>query len=205
MRILSSSKALLLDLQMILLSRGEFSSVVLSRNACETEILSKKCYQNELWEMTILLDRKHSYHRTDHGMIFVPITSIETIEHDGCVVNFETSGEDISDHTFAVGNILTHNCDGEKWHSSIEDKQKDKERDLVLASLGWRVLRFTEAAIGEQLDKVQQVIQKEVMEAAKEKKYLSKKAETGIYENNISDYFSPFDGCIIFKRAYSYE
>ncbi len=89
--------------------------------------------------------------------------------------------------------------DGEKWHSSVEDKQKDKERDMTLASYGWRVLRFTEQAIGEHLDKVEQVVRKEVEEASKEKKALSKKAQAGESSNYKPVGFSPFEGCVVSK------
>jgi len=87
--------------------------------------------------------------------------------------------------------------DGEKWHSSQEDKQSDKQRDMTLASLGWRVLRFTEMAIAEQMDKVQQVIYKEVTDAAKEKKSRSKKAKSGKTLNYKTASFDPFDGCSV--------
>ena len=86
--------------------------------------------------------------------------------------------------------------DGEKWHSSVEDKQKDRERDVTLASMGWRVIRFTEVAINEHMDKIVQVIKKEVESAAAEKRALSKKSESITYKHVE---FSPFDGCVVQK------
>lgn len=88
--------------------------------------------------------------------------------------------------------------DGEKWHSSVEDKQKDKERDYMLASMGWRVVRFTESAINEHLDKIAIVIQKEVENAAKEKKSMKKKAASENNANYKVIEYSPFDGCDIY-------
>jgi very-short-patch-repair endonuclease len=71
---------------------------------------------------------------------------------------------------FAVPELgIDIECDGQKWHSSPEDKQKDKERDYNLASMGWRVVRFTEEAINEHIDKVATVIQREIASAAKRK------------------------------------
>jgi len=97
---------------------------------------------------------------------------------------------------FAIPEIgVDIEVDGEKWHSSVEDKQSDKERDVVLAKLGWRVLRFTEQAIGEQLGKVQEVIKKEVYDAAKEKKSLSKKAQ--VSQEMKYEIENCFDGCEI--------
>ena len=101
---------------------------------------------------------------------------------------------------FAIPEIgVDIEVDGEKWHSTYEDKQSDKERDVNLASMGWRVIRFTEQAIGEQLQKVQQVIEKEVSEAAKEKKALSKKAQAWDQAKYITGQFSPFEGCTVSK------
>lgn len=107
---------------------------------------------------------------------------------------------------FAVPQIgVDIEVDGQKWHSSEEDRQKDKERDMTLASFGWRVLRFTEDAIGEHIDKVQQVISKELAEAAKEKKAMSKKAQAGetLKYNHVE--FSPFEGCVVCKYTLSSE
>jgi len=95
--------------------------------------------------------------------------------------------------------------DGEKWHSSVEDKQKDKQRDMTLAGLGWRVMRFTEYAISENMDKIQQVILKEVTEAAKEKKALNKKAQAGETAKYKTASFSPFDGCEVTKGIFIVE
>ncbi len=34
-------------------------------------------------------------------------------------------------------------CDGDEFHSKIEDVKRDKKRNNLLESLGWAVLRFT--------------------------------------------------------------
>lgn len=49
-------------------------------------------------------------------------------------------------------------ADGEEWHASTEDIQRDKMRDSQLASQGWIVLRFTEQDIEDQIDDVVKVI-----------------------------------------------
>jgi very-short-patch-repair endonuclease len=67
-------------------------------------------------------------------------------------------------------------ADGEKWHSKPEDKQKDNQRDLKLAGLGWTVLRFTEAAIGENTSQIEEILSAEIASAIKRKNKMSKKA-----------------------------
>jgi hypothetical protein len=99
---------------------------------------------------------------------------------------------------FAVPDLgVDIEVDGEKWHSTVEDQQKDKERDIALASMGWRVIRFTEQAINEHMDKIQVVIQRELEAAAKEKKALSKKAIATENAKYKVVEFSPFDGCVV--------
>jgi very-short-patch-repair endonuclease len=49
-------------------------------------------------------------------------------------------------------------ADGEEWHASSEDIQRDKVRDSQLASQGWIVLRFTEQEIEDQIDDIMKVI-----------------------------------------------
>jgi len=107
---------------------------------------------------------------------------------------------------FAIPDLgIDLECDGAKWHTAVEDRQKDKERDYMLASMGWRVIRFTEEALNEHIDKVSMVIQKEVASAAKEKKAMKKKAGTENSTNYKVVEFSPFVGCNILVGKLSSE
>jgi len=67
--------------------------------------------------------------------------------------------------------------DGSIWHQREDFVQRDLERDQKLANVGWRILRFKEAAIDEHLDTVRDVISKNILEAAKQ---LKKKGEEGV-------------------------
>lgn len=69
--------------------------------------------------------------------------------------------------------------DGEIWHDRPGQKQKDAERDRKLAANGWRVIRFTEDAINDQLGEVQKVIQQNIHEASEERFSQRKKASGG--------------------------
>ena len=43
--------------------------------------------------------------------------------------------------------LLAIETDGYEWHSSKQAFERDRERDALLQSMGWRVLRFTWAQI----------------------------------------------------------
>jgi len=49
-------------------------------------------------------------------------------------------------------------ADGRTWHASPDSINRDKQRDMILASQGWIVLRFTEEEIYERIDDVISVI-----------------------------------------------
>jgi very-short-patch-repair endonuclease len=67
-------------------------------------------------------------------------------------------------------------ADGAKWHENLEDKSKNMERDHKLASLGWRVLRFNENAINQQMDEIEKIVYQHIHDAAQDKK--KKKADS---------------------------
>jgi very-short-patch-repair endonuclease len=68
--------------------------------------------------------------------------------------------------------------DGAPWHETIELRERDQERDMKLANIGWRILRFNESAIEERGDEVKNVIYQNIVEASKDKTNRGKKAET---------------------------
>ena len=69
-------------------------------------------------------------------------------------------------------------ADGQKWHSDLESKARDQKRDQKLASIGWRILRFNEDAIEDQINDVEKIVYENIVEAAKEKASRNKKAES---------------------------
>jgi very-short-patch-repair endonuclease len=78
---------------------------------------------------------------------------------------------------FALPNLrLDIEADGEKWHTSPDDKQSDNERDKKLAALGWTVIRFPESAINESIDQVQNVLQETIAEAMESQRKMQKKS-----------------------------
>lgn len=53
-------------------------------------------------------------------------------------------------------------ADGEMYHSSEKDIERDRKRDTILRNMGWTVIRFKERDIKEQIGKVLDRIQKEL-------------------------------------------
>lgn len=95
-------------------------------------------------------------YQEDDNFVYVPIEKLEVEHYEGTVYNFETSGEGESDHTYLVGNIVTHNCDG-SFHKMPDQLNHDKRRDYDLAMRGWTVVRFDDESIEDKPDAVQNV------------------------------------------------
>tara|TARA_Y100000310_G_scaffold313359_1_gene361645 strand:+ start:4844 stop:7066 length:2223 start_codon:yes stop_codon:yes gene_type:complete len=78
---------------------------------------------------------------------------------------------------FALPEIgINFEADGTRWHSDSESIQRDRKRDLKLASLGWRVVRIKEEALNNKADIVQNVVKNNIDEAIKERQELLKKS-----------------------------
>ncbi len=60
--------------------------------------------------------------------------------------------------------------DGAIWHERPDFKQRDMNRDSKLGNVGWRILRFNEEAVDENLDAVSSLIAKHIEEAGKQSK-----------------------------------
>ena len=183
-RHISSSEKLIVDGQALAFSLGYFSAACKSREentvstftrvSKEGELYNDSYNTRGLWEFTINYNCKNKVYREDDKFFYVPITSVEEINYQGYVINFETEGNDDSDHTYLVSNICSHNCDGAIWHERADLKQRDHERDQKLASSGWRILRFTEQAVYEHIDTVMDIIYKNIAESAKKRKKQSR-------------------------------
>ena len=70
--------------------------------------------------------------------------------------------------------MLGVEVDGYLFHSSEEQKQKDKERDAKLASHGWTIIRFTDDEIDDKLRLVGETIIKYIYEKEKNLKTKNK-------------------------------
>ena len=68
--------------------------------------------------------------------------------------------------------------DGAMWHERLDLKTKDQSRDQKLANVGWRILRFKEDALNNNINDIQNIIHQNIIEAAEEKKQRTKKSKT---------------------------
>jgi very-short-patch-repair endonuclease len=67
--------------------------------------------------------------------------------------------------------------DGSIWHDRSDLKERDMQRDQMLANVGWKILRFNEKAVYEHMNIVKEVIKENVVDAAKEMKKKSEANE----------------------------
>jgi len=68
--------------------------------------------------------------------------------------------------------------DGAIWHEREDFKQRDLQRDQKLANVGWRVLRFNEDAVNENMDAVRDTIIKHMADASKSSKKAAEEGKT---------------------------
>ncbi|GAG41419.1 unnamed protein product, partial [marine sediment metagenome] len=68
-------------------------------------------------------------------------------------------------------------ADGAEWHDHAEQMVRDQDRDLKLANVGWRILRFDEDAIEERPTDIGKVIVQHIADASKARKKRMKAAE----------------------------
>jgi len=180
-RLISSSQALLLDIQSLSMSMGHFASLVCSRE-CGTicKFGDREHVTHGLWELVINFSgHTKAQYREDDDYFYLPVKSITEEYYNGPVVNFETSGKGIANHTYCVGNVVSHNCDGEIWHNQPEQIQEDKERDQILAQRGWTILRFDDKTIDQSSQLVLETIEGYIKKAMKKPKTASSDSEKG--------------------------
>ena len=177
-RYVSSSQHFLIDLQALSFSIGKFATICQSRKPGKVMSFvgkNKKYITAGLWEVDVNPSGgRNRIYREDDDYFYVPVNSIFEEEYQGDVINFETEGEGDNNHTYLVSNIITHNCDGSIWHQREDFVKRDQARDQKLANVGWRILRFKENAIEQNIDAVKDIVYKNMAEASKD---LKKRAE----------------------------
>jgi intein/homing endonuclease len=158
-RFISSSRKLVTDAQFLAISMGFWGSIVKSRDPQTMNILGRTHETAGLWELVVnFMGQTKKQYKEDSAFFYVPVKQVSSEHYMGVVFNFETSGEGDSNHTYCVGNVVTHNCDGEVWHSTSQQEISDKERDYLLAQRGWTILRFDDKVIDDAPHAVKQTI-----------------------------------------------
>ena len=94
---------------------------------------------------------------------------------------------------FAFQDIMVNfEADGEFWHSDTDAVEKDKQRDIKLASIGWRVVRIKESALNTKAESVTEIIINNVKEAILQRQAMSKNASitdnAEVYYEDAEDY-----------------
>jgi very-short-patch-repair endonuclease len=85
--------------------------------------------------------------------------------------------------------------DGAIWHEREDFQQRDLNRDQKLANVGWRVLRFNEDSVNENIDAVRDTIAKHVADASKSKK--KAEDEALIKTASVEDWLNPlYEYCL---------
>jgi very-short-patch-repair endonuclease len=87
---------------------------------------------------------------------------------------------------FAFPDIMLNlEADGDFWHSDFDALERDKQRDLKLASLGWRVVRIRESALNTNAQMVTQVVINNIKEAIAQRKAMMAKSAS-VEDESIS-------------------
>jgi very-short-patch-repair endonuclease len=87
--------------------------------------------------------------------------------------------------------------DGAIWHERPDFKQRDLNRDQNLGNVGWRILRFNEESLDENMGAVTDVIAKHVEEASKQKKAAEADEQLVKYASTLEVWENPqYEQCI---------
>ena len=193
----SSSKALLMDVQAMAWSMGFWGSLIKSREPDGHDIIGQRCQANELYELVInFMGCSKKQYREDEHYFYSPVKKITSRNYTGDVINYETQGAGEADHTFIVGNVVSHNCDGQVWHSNADQVSGDQKRDHLLAQRGWTILRFNDKTIDDAPQAVNRTISsyiKKIMSATNQKSgnnhlFIIKEGELCNLQNNYAAY-----------------
>ena len=198
-RLVSSSRKLLLGVQSLMASMGYWSSLIFSRKpGIIAKICGRDCMTRGLWELDFIFDKhKKAIYREDDNNFYVPIKKIEKNYYKGNVINYTVKGEGDSNHTYIIHNLLNANCDGAIWHERPDFKQRDMNRDQNLGNVGWRILRFNEESIDENMDAVTDVISKHIEEASKQKKAADADEQLVKYASTLKVWENPqYEQCL---------
>jgi very-short-patch-repair endonuclease len=81
--------------------------------------------------------------------------------------------------------MLNFEADGDFWHSDASAVERDKQRDMKLASMGWRVVRIKESALNTNVELVTQIIVNNIKDTIAQRKALMAKRASVNAEDSI--------------------
>lgn len=97
-------------------------------------------------------------------------------------------------------------ADGEKWHSTPEDKGSDQKRDYKLAEMGWTVIRVSETALNENVDGVERLLADNIRASVEERRKMnSKSANSTLTGYKYADSQTGLPKCYLVKSIPQHE
>jgi very-short-patch-repair endonuclease len=81
--------------------------------------------------------------------------------------------------------MLNFEADGDFWHSDISAVERDKQRDMKLAGMGWRVVRIKESALNTNVELVTQIVVNNIKDTIAQRKALMAKRASVNLEDSI--------------------
>jgi NADH-quinone oxidoreductase B subunit len=125
----STSRILVLQLQLAYARLGLFASVRLKAKGGKSIIMGRSVNTNDSYEIWLQTNRKCYGFDVQPDFISVPIRSITSVPYSGPVNNLETA-----DNTYLVSNAVVHNCSVEV--GAAGGARFDMERFGVLEAFG---------------------------------------------------------------------
>jgi NADH:ubiquinone oxidoreductase subunit B-like Fe-S oxidoreductase len=125
----STSRVLILQLQLAYARLGLFASVRSGQKGGSSVIMGRNVTTNDSYELWLQTNRKRSGFDIQDDFIAVPIRSISRVPYSGPVHNIETN-----DNTYLVSNSVVHNCSVEV--GAAGGARFDMERFGVLEAFG---------------------------------------------------------------------
>jgi NADH:ubiquinone oxidoreductase subunit B-like Fe-S oxidoreductase len=128
-RATSTSRTLVLQLQLAYARLGQFASVRTGHRGGESSIMGRAVHTRDSYEVWLQTDRKASGFRVEPDYIAVPVREVSRVPYSGEVNNIETT-----DNTYLISNAVVHNCSVEV--GAAGGARFDMERFGVLEAFG---------------------------------------------------------------------
>jgi len=125
----STSRVLVLQIQLAFARLGLFASARPKQKGGKSTIMGRQVNTNDSYEIWLQTNRKTSGFDIQRDFIAVPIRSIAKVSYSGVVNNLETA-----DNTYLVSNAVGHNCSVEV--GAAGGARFDMERFGVLEAFG---------------------------------------------------------------------
>ncbi|MDA4114003.1 MAG: hypothetical protein OK474_08150, partial [Thaumarchaeota archaeon] len=104
-RATSTSRTLVLQLQLAYARLGHFARVRIGHRGGESSIMGRTVHTRDSYEVWLQTNRKASGFKVEPDYIAVPVREVSLVPYSGEVNNIETT-----DNTYLISNAVVHNC-----------------------------------------------------------------------------------------------